>query len=259
MQRSSRRSSPRTGCTRTSWSGGAARDGLVAAARDVLKTDPLSVHVFAFCNRRRDRIKLLAFARSGFWHCAKRLERGPFALPVAPDGVARVECRTADFALLLSGVDPVRASRRKWWTRDCGGPAENQSPFSAPAAGVLVPTGAASDAPTPSSSSVSELAALRARLAAETAARAAAESVVGELRARLRRFEDERDAVRCRRGSTNRCGTSIVGRPTRSTPTRSSGRSQPSSADLVARSRRPAALRRPTTSRSPRARACGGR
>lgn len=54
------------------------------------------------------------------------------------------------------------------------------------------------DAPTPPSSAADELAALRARLAAETAARAAAEAVVGELRARLRRVEDERDALRSR-------------------------------------------------------------
>lgn len=99
-------------------------DGLVAAARDVLQSDPFSGHVFAFCNRRRDRIKLLVFDRSGFWLCAKRLERGTFAWPAAPDGVARVEWRTADLALLLSGVDPVRAPRRKWWTRDLGGPVE---------------------------------------------------------------------------------------------------------------------------------------
>jgi len=68
-------------------------DGLIAAARDVLKADPMSGHVFAFCNRRRDRLKLLFFDRTGFWLCAKRLEGGTFAWPTTKDGAARSEWR----------------------------------------------------------------------------------------------------------------------------------------------------------------------
>ncbi len=93
-------------------------DGLVALARDVMKEDPFSGHVFAFCNRRRDRIKLLIFDRSGFWLCAKRLEGGTFAWPETTKGTARVEWSSADLSLLLSGVDPVRVVRRRWWSRD---------------------------------------------------------------------------------------------------------------------------------------------
>lgn len=97
-------------------------DGLIALARDVLQADPYSGHVFAFCNRRRDRLKLLVFERSGFWLSAKRLEGGTFAWPMPPDGARRMEWRTDDLALLLSGVDPVRVVRRKWWSREA--PAE---------------------------------------------------------------------------------------------------------------------------------------
>lgn len=93
-------------------------DGLIAAARDVLKADPFSGHVFAFCNRRRDRLKLLCFDRSGFWLCAKRLEGGTFAWPTGRADAARLEWRADDLALLLSGVDPARAVRRRWWTRE---------------------------------------------------------------------------------------------------------------------------------------------
>ena len=91
-------------------------DGLIAAARDVLQADPFAGHVFAFCNRRRDRLKLLYFDRSGFWLCAKRLEGGTFAWPTA--GGVRVEWKSADLALLLSGVDPAKTLRRKWWSRE---------------------------------------------------------------------------------------------------------------------------------------------
>lgn len=93
-------------------------DGLIALVRDGMKEDPFAGHVYAFANRRRDRIKLLYFDRSGFWVSAKRLEQGTFAWPSAAAGAGPVEWRAADLALLLSGVDPTRVARRKWWVRE---------------------------------------------------------------------------------------------------------------------------------------------
>jgi hypothetical protein len=40
-------------------------DGLAAATRDIVKADPLSGHLFVFLNRRRDRLKILLWQRSG--------------------------------------------------------------------------------------------------------------------------------------------------------------------------------------------------
>lgn len=97
-------------------------DGLIALVRDGMKEDPFAGHVFAFANRRRDRIKLLYFDRSGFWVSAKRLEQGTFAWPSAASGAGPVEWRAADLALLLSGVDPTRVARRKWWVREAATP-----------------------------------------------------------------------------------------------------------------------------------------
>ena len=48
-------------------------DGLAAVTKEVLQHDPLSGHLFVFCNRRRDRIKILYWERSGFWLLHKRL------------------------------------------------------------------------------------------------------------------------------------------------------------------------------------------
>jgi transposase len=93
-------------------------DGLVALVRDGMREDPYAGHLYAFANRRRDRIKLLYFDRSGFWLCAKRLESGTFAWPTAAAAGRPVEWRAADLALLLSGVDPARVTRRKWWARE---------------------------------------------------------------------------------------------------------------------------------------------
>lgn len=41
-------------------------DGLAAAAREVLGEDPQSGALFLFLNRRRDRLKILWYDRTGF-------------------------------------------------------------------------------------------------------------------------------------------------------------------------------------------------
>ena len=44
--------------------------GLSVLVEEELELDPFSAHLFAFCNRRRDQIKLLFWERNGFvmWH-----------------------------------------------------------------------------------------------------------------------------------------------------------------------------------------------
>ena len=48
-------------------------DGLAAMTRQIIRQDPLSGHLFVFFNRRRDRVKVLAWDRTGLciWatHC----------------------------------------------------------------------------------------------------------------------------------------------------------------------------------------------
>lgn len=91
-------------------------DGLAAVARSRLGLDPLSGHLILFRNRRGDRIKILMWDRSGFWVLYKRLERGTFSWPRTSVG-ERVELRTSDLLLLLSGADITRPRRSRWYDR----------------------------------------------------------------------------------------------------------------------------------------------
>jgi transposase len=56
-------------------------NGLSAIVQDVLALDPFCEHLFAFTNRRRDRVKVLYWERSGFVLWMKRLERERFHWP----------------------------------------------------------------------------------------------------------------------------------------------------------------------------------
>jgi Transposase and inactivated derivatives len=56
-------------------------DGLALIVSHVLKMDPFSTHLFAFCNKRRNLIKILVWDHNGFWIHYKRLENGSFQWP----------------------------------------------------------------------------------------------------------------------------------------------------------------------------------
>ena len=65
-------------------------DTLAIVVADRLVLDPLSGHLFAFCNRRRDTIKILYWDRNGFCLWMKRLEAERFAWPAATsEGMAQ--------------------------------------------------------------------------------------------------------------------------------------------------------------------------
>ena len=81
--------------------------------------DPLAGHLFVFCNRRRDRIKILYFDGTGLWLLAKRLERGGFSWPQPEEQIGGRHCaiNQQELALLLGGVDMEKTKLRRWWRR----------------------------------------------------------------------------------------------------------------------------------------------
>jgi len=88
-------------------------DGLAAMTREIIRQDPLSGHLFVFFNRRRDRVKILFWDRSGLCLWYKRLEVGVFKLPIASGPyVHSVEMESAELSLILEGID-LRGARRR--------------------------------------------------------------------------------------------------------------------------------------------------
>lgn len=92
-------------------------EGLYGLVREVLGGDPLSGHLFLFANRQRTRLKILFWDGSGFWVCAKRLEKGRFGWPEAKVGEVSVRMRQEELAMLLGGLDLARAKPRRGWYR----------------------------------------------------------------------------------------------------------------------------------------------
>ena len=92
-------------------------NGLAGIVRDRLQADPMSRDLFFFCNRERNRMKVLIYDESGAWVLAKRLDRGTFAWPDVIGEVAKVEYREEQLALLLRGFDAEGLHPRRWLRR----------------------------------------------------------------------------------------------------------------------------------------------
>jgi len=91
-------------------------NGLAMLVEQALGLDPFAAAVFVFSNRRRDRIKLLLWDRTGFWLLMKRLEADRF---VWPKESAVVELTVEQLHWLLAGIDlmamrahPIRIYRQ---------------------------------------------------------------------------------------------------------------------------------------------------
>jgi transposase len=92
-------------------------DALENLVRRGLGVDPMSGHLFVFTNKRRDKIKILAWDRHGWSILYKRLEMGTYKLPEAGSVAAgeRIQVEAAELALMLEGIDLTGVKRRKRW------------------------------------------------------------------------------------------------------------------------------------------------
>ena len=78
-------------------------NGLSAMVRGSFKLDPFDKTLYVFCNRKRDRIKILEWDEDGFWVYFKRLEKGQFRWP-APGEEATMALTGEELSYLIGGT-----------------------------------------------------------------------------------------------------------------------------------------------------------
>lgn len=86
-------------------------DGLAVLVKESFKLDPFSDCLFVFCNRNRERLKILHWQVNGFWLYYRRLERGKFEWPANGERVKAVSRR--ELRWLLDGLPIKQISAHK--------------------------------------------------------------------------------------------------------------------------------------------------
>jgi len=79
-------------------------NGLAILVEEDLQRDPFSEQLVVFCNRRRDKVKILYWERSGFCMWQKRFEKARFKWPrqVASDVIT--SCRSRSVTVIMMAV-----------------------------------------------------------------------------------------------------------------------------------------------------------
>lgn len=94
-------------------------EGLHGVVAEKLREDPRSGALFAFTNKRRTRLKIIYWDKTGFWLLTKRLEQGTFFWPRSVDAkAASISLAPEAFAMLTDGIDMHSATMRPWYQRD---------------------------------------------------------------------------------------------------------------------------------------------
>lgn len=77
-------------------------DGLAALVQTSFGLDQFSPCLFVFCNRQRNKLKILCWEHNGFWVFYRRLERGAFQWPASNETTISISSR--EFRWLLDGL-----------------------------------------------------------------------------------------------------------------------------------------------------------
>lgn len=86
-------------------------NGLMTAVKESFSLDPFSEALYVFCNRNRDRIKILEWDGDGFWLYFKRLERGRFRWPAEED-TTTMALDTKELSYLIEGAKLEKKLKR---------------------------------------------------------------------------------------------------------------------------------------------------
>ena len=93
-------------------------NGLVVIADSLKEQDLQSGTLFIFTNKRRNRLKVLYYDRTGICILVKRLEIGTFSWPRPSDSKKpSLSLSPEALQLLLDGIDLHSATMRPWYER----------------------------------------------------------------------------------------------------------------------------------------------
>ncbi len=79
-------------------------NGLIVVVEQQLELSPFSDALFVFCNKKRDKLKILYWDKTGFALWYKRLEKHRFKWPVDAD-MRQMHLSEQQLGWLLSGFD----------------------------------------------------------------------------------------------------------------------------------------------------------
>lgn len=89
-------------------------NGLMILVENSFSLDPFSDAMFVFCNRNRNRLKILEWDGDGFWLYFKRLEKGRFNWPSEGDGdMATMTLGADELTCLIDGARLEKKLKRK--------------------------------------------------------------------------------------------------------------------------------------------------
>ena len=78
-------------------------NGLSAIVQECFELDPFSSDLYVFCNKDRNRLKILRWQHNGFWLYIRRLEKDKFNWPQSVGGDT-IEVSGRELGWLLDGL-----------------------------------------------------------------------------------------------------------------------------------------------------------
>lgn len=92
-------------------------DGYAMIIQEKFSLSPFNESLYLFCNKKKDKIKIIHYEDNGFWLYYKRLEEGKFRWPKNTDELVTIDQR--QFRWLLEGLSIVQkhAHRKRTYSK----------------------------------------------------------------------------------------------------------------------------------------------
>jgi len=84
-------------------------NGLSLLVSEQLGHDPFDGSLFVFCNKGRDKLKILHWQHNGFWLYYRRLEKGKFKWPKVTESTDSMVLSYRELSWLLDGLSLLQS------------------------------------------------------------------------------------------------------------------------------------------------------